>query len=62
MAYVKICTVILFKNLMPLLEVELIIYPTKETSLCSVFAEQWVVNVYIEPLGNIQRKSKYYTL
>lgn len=39
MASLKSCTVIPFKNPMPLLEVELIIYPAKETSLCVLYVQ-----------------------
>lgn len=47
MAYVKICTVIPFKNLMLLLEVELIIYPTKETNLCVLYLQNNGLSMYI---------------
>lgn len=39
MAYLESCPVIPFENPMPLLEVELIIYPTKETSLCVLYVQ-----------------------
>lgn len=39
MASLKSCIVIPFKNPMPLLEVELIIYPAKETSLCVLYLQ-----------------------
>lgn len=47
MAYVKICTVIIsFKNLM-LLDVELIIYPTRETNLCVLYLQDNGLSIYI---------------
>lgn len=43
----KSCTVIPFKNPMPLLEAELIIYPTRETDLCVLYLQNNGLSMWI---------------
>lgn len=48
MAHVKICIVIIScKNMMPLLDVELIMYPTEETNLCVLYLQNNGLAMYI---------------
>lgn len=47
MAYLKSCAVIPFKNPVPLLEVELIIYPVRETDLCVLYLQNNGLSMWI---------------